>query len=363
MKIRPVILSICAVVLVVLVLILCFARRPAKIPTEISATPTGTQQTPNQPSQRKAALPIRTNAPAAAQIAPSPANVAARPPSGGNSDRAREVLATYNDVPIIFFGKLEDQFGNAVVGAEITGNTIIYNGQNADRGQAFAVSDGNGLFTLDAGKGESLGVVPRKEGYVLATTGTAFKYSLLYENHVVADPANPIVMKMWKLQGAQHLIHFSITAYVPLDGTAVAFNLQTGKEVTAGGDIVLRVKSPPKPNVVERYDWQAAVVGVNGGVIRSTNSFDQMFEAPESGYEPEFDVSYQKDVKPWSDGLEGALYFKSRDGAFYGKLGIELTTDVVKNGAIPVVLDGYFNPAGSRNLEIDSKLITGAWTP
>jgi hypothetical protein len=168
---------------------------------------------------------------------------------------------------------------------------------------------------------------------------------------------------MWRLQGAQHLIHFSITAYIPLDGTSVAFDLQTCQQVKSGGDIALRITGPLKPNIMERYDWQAAVVGISGGVIKSTDSFDQMFEAPESGYEQEFDVGYQKDAKPWSDGLEGALYFKSRDGTLYGKLGIELTTDMVKNGAVPVVLDGYLNPADSRNLEIDSKLITGAGTP
>ena len=83
--------------------------------------------------------------------------------------RMLDTLSTQNDVPIIFYGKLEDQFGNPVSDARITGTTIVNNGVTEGIGKFLTTSDANGQFTLDAGKGESLGIMPRKSGYALAS--------------------------------------------------------------------------------------------------------------------------------------------------------------------------------------------------
>ena len=43
-----------------------------------------------------------------------------------------------------------------------------------------------------------------------------------------------------------------------------------------------------------------------------------------------------------------------------GKVDLAITTDFVKDGSVPISLGGYINLAGSRNLEIDPKLVTEA---
>lgn len=272
-----------------------------------------------------------------------------------------EILSRENNVPIEFYGKLEDQFENPVVGAEIAGSTIIYSGTSSGSKTVTATSDGNGYFTLDAGKGESLGVMPRKPGYALATTSTDFKYSHLFENYYVPDPRNPTIIKMWKLQGAEHLTGFDIRTEVPIDGTPIIFDLQTGRRVQNGGDVVVTISSSLKPNLVEEYDWRVTIQPVDGGILESSGlGLGRMFQAPDSGYQPSFTVKNQKGQQSWSSRFNGGFFFNSRNDTIYGKFGFTIVTDVVGKNGTPITLKGYLNPAGSRNLEGDATMVTGA---
>ena len=173
MKIRRSILWLGATAMVLLVLVIWFAKKPA----ETSLPTAGETNTAPPPSTERAATPpkhkVDTNAPAASAAAAS-ANVPAGP-ARDKKEQMREGLAALNDVPIVFYGKLEDQFGNPVVGAEITGSTIVYNGTASHGQRVVATSDANGFFQLNGGNGESLGMMPRKDGYVLAATNTEFK--------------------------------------------------------------------------------------------------------------------------------------------------------------------------------------------
>ena len=166
---------------------------------------------------------------------------------------------------------------------------------------------------------------------------------------------------MWKLQGPQPLVAFDIKTYVPTDGTPAAFDLQTGRRVEQGGDLTIRLESPAKPNINEGYDWRVTVQPVDGGIMQPTDIRpDQMFEAPESGYEKEFDLAYLNTATPWSSRFRSSFYFSSRSGRCYGKLTLSISTDVLKEGGALVMLSGYLNPAGSRNLEMDPTLVTPA---
>ncbi len=79
--------------------------------------------------------------------------VAPAPPAKSRAQQIREGLATLNDMPIVFYGRLEDQFGKPVVGATVTGNTIIYSALRRGSEHVSTQSDENGLFTIKAGKG------------------------------------------------------------------------------------------------------------------------------------------------------------------------------------------------------------------
>ena len=265
-----------------------------------------------------------------------------------------------NHVTIVFYGKVEDQTGNPVVNAVVSFDVRVLNGYESTVKRGQQTTDANGFFTISGYKGQDLTVIPQKEGYTLGTTRTLFTYSHLSEGYFVPDAGNPTVIKMWKLQGADHLIHYQTEVRVPIDGTPVTFDFQTGQRVQTGGDVRVRIETTPTPNVIQRYDWHATIQAVNGGLITSDADFDRMFMAPDSGYQPEITNSYQRDIKPWSTTFNGVFYFTSRNGSSYGKLGIEVLSDVVKNATVPVILNSYVNPASSRNLEIDPKLVTEA---
>jgi hypothetical protein len=348
MKIRPSIILFIGIVAVLIVLLL-WGKKPVEPSLAVSAETNVEQSATTAPSSPGSAMVI-TNAAPGKYVSKANLSPSINQPK---ADNPREGLAALNDVPIVFYGRLEDQFGNPVVGASINGTTVIYNGTSSGAERVSTISDANGFFQLNAGKGESLGIMPYKDGYVLATKGTSFKYSYMYADHFTPDQNNPTVIKMWKLQGAEHLIHFQSEIRVPIDGSPVQLDLQTGKQVTSGGDIVIQVESVSNPNVVQEYDWQVKIEAINGGLISSGDSFDQMFQAPETNYSPEFNITYQKKGATWSTTFIGSFYFTSRNSGCYGKLGIEFLSDVVKNGTIPVILNSYINPNSSRNLEIN----------
>jgi hypothetical protein len=364
MKIRRSILWLCAVAVGLLVLVVWFGRRPVGESPASSQSP---DEATVETAERKPAV-----APGGREAVPSaprpnvasPAATTGTPSSvfvQSKEEQAKEALVTLNDVPIDFYGRVQDQFGNPVSGAEITGSIIYDNGSSNGVREIKTVADANGSFEFHGGNGESLSVIPRKEGYALGSAEAGFKFSHFYpEARHVPNPSQPAVIEMRKLQGAERLIHFQSKAYVPLDGTPARFDLQTGRRVETGGDIIIRIESSPAPNVTEKYDWKATVQPVNGGLITSGTEFEKMYDAPESGYEPQFVVSFQKNAQPWSNGFNGGFYLRSRGGSGYGKLGLGINTDIVKNGAVLVMLNAYVNPAGSRNLELDPALVSEA---
>lgn len=85
-----------------------------------------------------------------------------------------------------------------------------------------------------------------------------------------------------------------------------------------------------------------------------------MFQAPDSGYQPSFTVKHQKGQQSWSSRFSGGFFFNSRGASLYGKFGFTIVTDVVGKNGVPITLRGYLNPAGSRNLEGDTTMVTGA---
>ncbi|HTV43103.1 MAG TPA: hypothetical protein VMF08_21240 [Candidatus Sulfotelmatobacter sp.] len=349
MKIRPSIYIFCGLAILLIILIICFAKRPQ--------APLETQR----PLLPKTNAPVVVNNPVPANIVPVIPHVvhpAVNPAE--EKEQAEERQKTFEaekNQPIIFYGKLEDQFGNPVVGAEIEGAPELSQGHT----NVFTTSDDNGLFTLDAGTGWALGVMPRKQGYAVATANISFYYSLLEPSHITPDPNNPIVIKMWKLQGAQHLIHFNFETYISITGLPTSFDLKTGQQVQAGGDLTIKLISSPKPSVRNEYDWSALIQLPSGGILASSDpGLDEMFQAPDSGYQPEFDLNFRKGDQQWTPRFNSDFYFMGQNGGFYGKLWLEIDSDVVRNGTALATLKGYLNPAGSRNLEIDNRLVTEA---
>ena len=302
----------------------------------------------------QAIIPAYTNAPAA-KITGSVASPSMSPLEG-KGKRMTEALSILNDVPIVFYGKLIDQFGNPLAGAEITGSTIIYNGQTS-RALGKRLPSVMPMVCSDSmlAKGESLGVMPRKQGYALATSGTEFKYSHLYQGYHVADPNNPVVIKMWKQQGAEPLLRISQRYKLHPTDEPLNFDLLTGKVVPLGGDIEITVGRAPGI-VSERtlQDWSVRVEAVDGGLMDSSGQEAVTYWAPESGYQQSDSFIFSTNAPhKWSGGFTQGFFFTSRNGQIYGKLGLSFHINSEPDGFMNVVFGGVLNTNGSRNWEDD----------
>jgi hypothetical protein len=264
------------------------------------------------------------------------------------------ILSVANDVPIIFYGRLEDQFSNPVAEAQVTGTTSINNGTSVGANRVTVASDNNGFFQLDAGKGESLGIMPKKAGYVLATTGTEFRYSQLDAGYYVPDPNNPTVIKMWKLQGSVPLLSIDQHYKLPYTGAPVNVDLLSGKIVPNGGDLKITVTRPSGVIALSnQQEWGVKIEVVDGGLIETSTSEARVaYAAPDSGYQPtdEFIFSTTAPHK-WFGGFDQMYFLSSRGGQVYGKVLLSFNINRNPDAPMSLTLRGVASTDGSRNWE------------
>jgi cytoskeletal protein RodZ len=144
MKIRRSILGFAVVVVLLSALLIWFVRKkPTETPLTASTEPdVSLPQSANPHPPVTAPAHTVTNA-AAANVATAPTSQ--RPALGSKWEKGLGILSTYNDVPIDFYGKIEDQFGNPVPGAEIKGSIMVNNGQREGADHPSTTSDANGL--------------------------------------------------------------------------------------------------------------------------------------------------------------------------------------------------------------------------
>jgi hypothetical protein len=350
MKIRSSIFWFIVVVAALIALMLWHGKKqpvetPPTAPVETNAAPTAATV-----SSQPVSTPVHTNAPP-----PRPATNAVQAPPQSKWEQMQPILATQNDIPIVFYGRLEDQFGSPVVGAQIAASVRIYNGVQSTVERFSVTSDANGFFQINHGKGENLGLMPHKAGYALASTGTLFKYSHLESQPYIPDQSNPTVIKMWKLQGAESLVSIDQHYKLHYTGEPMNFDLLTGKIVPAGGDIKVTVNRPAGDvSARNRQDWSVQVEVVNGGLMDSGGQEAVTYAAPESGYEPSDTLKFSAAERTWSEMFNRGFFVQSRNGQVYSKLGISFRINSAPDDFMYVTFGGVANANHSRNWEGDA---------
>ena len=329
----------------------------ATLTTTNIASPTVTP-TPSAPAASASIL--HTNAPAVKTVTPtgtSPSLVE------NKEQRTAEILSTANNVPIVFYGRLVDQFSNPVVEAEIAGTTTIISGVATGANRFAAISDGNGFFRLNASNGQSLGIMPKKAGYALATTGTEFNYSHLNEGYYVPDQNNPTIIKMWKLQGTEPLINIDRKYKLHDTDVPIYFDLLTGKIVPTGGDLKITVIRPPGVvSLRSRQDWSLQIESVEGGLIETSIGEARVtYAAPESGYQPTDAFLFSTNAPhKWFGGFDQMFFISSRSGQVYSKVFLSFNMNRNPDDPMSLSLRGVANANNSRNLEGDANTMQSA---
>jgi hypothetical protein len=316
-----------------------------------------------RPAETSPIVSTETNAPSATTINNGPVHTNAQSAlfitnvatssSQSKGEQMKEGLGEMNDVPIVFYGRLIDQFGSSIAGAQINASVRIYNGAQSTVKHLNTVSDENGMFQINGGKGESLGVVPKKEGYVLATTDTYFKYSYMYSDHFSPDPNNPTVIKMWKLQGAQPLVDINQNYKLHYTGVPINFDLIAGKIVPDGGDVKITVnRSTGDVSEHNPQDWGVQVEAIDGGLIETTVAEARAtYAAPQDGYEPNVTFEMSTATQSWHAAVDQMFFIESRNGKVFSKVRLILGINDTPDGFMNITFSGVANANGSPNWE------------
>ena len=349
MKIRGLIFGFIIVAAMLIALVLWHGKKPPVETPPVASVETNTAPPAATAPGAPVSVPVQ-NAPLV-QATKGADLSKSLPPS--KEERAKGLLSTYNDMPIDFYGRVEDQFSNAVDGAAVNFTVRVMNGQESTVKRGQVMTDGNGFFTIRGYRGQALGLMPEKAGYTLASTGTLFKYSRLEDQPYVSDANNPTVIRMWKLQGAESLVSIDQHYKLPCTGTPISFDLLAGKTVPGGGDIKVTVNRPA--GVISGrnpQDWSLEIEAVDGGLIEtSVGDARVTYAAPGSGYEPSETFTMSNSSNTWYEAVHQMFFVQSRNGQVYGKVNFSFRINQNPDDLVNITFNGVANTNGSRNWE------------
>ena len=261
-----------------------------------------------------------------------------------SKDEAGQLLENFGDKSSMdTYGKVVDQDGNPVAGALVRAGLETEFG---DPKEHDTKTDDQGRFQLLGLRGTGLDIDPEKEGYYFD-----FKLPCSTRPEVyVPDPNNPLIITMWKLRGAEPMIHSELDSRIPYDGTTAAFDLTTLQKSTNGNLKITLLRSPLKiRRGRQKFDWDVKIEITNG--VLQADSSPYPYWAHESGYQSTFVTSMRSNNIAWKRELKQDFYIKDGKGK-YGRLLIDLSTDSVRPDT-GIGIETWFNPSGSQNLEVD----------
>lgn len=253
--------------------------------------------------------------------------------------------------PIEFYGKVVDEITNPVADADVR---FVWTDLSPDgSSEKQTLSDANGLFSLTGVTGKNLIVQVSKQGYyAYVPSGLSFSYAGQPQNFI-PDSGNPVLFRLKKKGVAQPLVRFKKPFSVPKDGSPIRVDLATGT-LTASADASLEVQCWTQDGEKKagwQFDWKCRISVTGGGVQSCVEDFP--FLAPVSGYlsSDEIDVAVRKDQE-WHPDVERRYFVRTADGRF-GRIVFRM----VAHGDHFCLIESYFNPSGSRNLEYDPNYV------
>jgi len=269
----------------------------------------------------------------------------------------RAAISLENAKPINVYGKVIDQYGQPVVGANVKGGTLLYVSIDKSGGQEiFTITDDQGRFSFTGLHGARFGFDLEKSGYEYDPR----KYLDWWDSYK-PDANNPAIFTMWKLKGAEPMVHIEAHCGLAGDGTVTGFDLLTGKKASDSGDVVIGfVRNPVNIDRSKPFDWTLTLQISGGGLIPIESVYAN--EAPAEGYQSSVIVNMTASEKNWSPSFVQSYYFKARNGQIYGKI----TVNLMANYQPPPTrfeIEIFTNPKpGSRNLEFDPQKLAASPT-
>jgi hypothetical protein len=290
----------------------------------------------------------------------------ARVPWSRPDDYRRRVIATVRDAaqkanqPVEFYGRVVDQDANPIpavrVKLSVRWTHELLPGTAKDEFNRFELTtDAEGLFTLTDTKGSLLSVAAlEKEGYdpsPRAAQQSFWYWAATPDRKYTPDSHHPEIFRMWKKAGAERLVRKGIASPLRYDGTPTTLDLVTGSGGNIGDLRVTLVRNHQQiASSQHNYEWTLTMEALNGGLIESSD--EQMYRAPDDGYQPKFVVHMLASDPKWAGQKSFNLYVKLR-GNLYGRVEVKALVDSDR-ATTPFYVTSFINPSGSRNLEYSS---------
>lgn len=266
--------------------------------------------------------------------------------------RNEEGLTKALKTPIDFFGIVVDQHDQPVPGAQVVYSIVSTLDFVNPKQQTGEVSGADGRFSVLRRQGASIFVKVSHPDYLFSPS--AQKTFSFYENPNAVEKEQlpsreqPAVFRLIKKGDAEPLLkQKQVLRNVPKNGQAVGVGL-SGKK---SGDATIQAWTSPRPTGAANnapFDWKVRVEVPGGGLVAYEDAYQ--FEAPQDGYAPsvEFAMPVGGIDGKWRDRFEETYFVKLANGNY-----ARMRFQMIAGGAHFAVVESYYNPSGSRNLEYD----------
>jgi hypothetical protein len=251
-------------------------------------------------------------------------------------------------MPIEFYGKVIDQFGQPVAGATVVfqWTTVIGPVTNPEKRTS---TGADGRFELKDVQGKVLAVSVDKVGYDRTDDWIQnFEYAdFFYDNFYVPDPNNPVLFHLRKILDADPMYLFNIHNEFTAGSPPLKLDVASGK-MKIPGDFAFSVQIGEKSNK-NWFDYSVSMEALNGAgfIVTAEKNPNQ---APDTGYQKTFTIQQKTADTNYSPNLSFHFYAKTREGR-YGVVYVDMS--VPRRGPINFYTAVRYNPSGSKNLEFD----------
>jgi hypothetical protein len=251
-------------------------------------------------------------------------------------------------MPIAFYGRVVDQYGQPVTGAEVELNWTTVTGPIPDPKKSIFTGP-NGQFAVTGIQGKGITISVSKGGYNRTPDWIqSFECAAFFnDNFYVPDPNNPVLFHLRKILDAEPMYLFKTHNEFSPGSPPLTLDVASGK-MKMPGDFSFLVQIGVKGKE-DWFDYSISVEALNGAGLMVTTE-ENPNQAPDNGYQTTFAVQQNATDTNYSPNLSFHFYAKTREGK-YGVVYVEMT--VPRLGPINFYTVVRYNPSGSKNLEFD----------
>ena len=258
-----------------------------------------------------------------------------------------EIVREYFSQQINFYGKVEDTTGDPVVGANVEYSVYSNWLSPNQKPTSGPKSDEAGRFSILGNQGASIFVRVTHPDYY-ETQQSKHRYSYAQPVGPIPTVDNPAEFVLRRKGITEPLLKLKqVVRSVPKDGRAIQVGL-TGENAR---DMTLQAWTATAQHGAANnapFEWKIRIAVPGGGLVAYEDHYQ--FEAPESGYVPaiEFEMPVAGIDGKWRDRFEQTYFVKLGSGNY-----VRMRFQMIAGGGHFAVVESYYNPSGSRNLEYD----------